>query len=313
MAGRPLPEAPPPTTADALASGRRSAWAEVGKEVGLSLRDDALVLEGALEEVEVTVRTDVREGATKLVAELRWEPWGLHLSIGPRQIYDGRYEIFLDAFNQRFVVRGRDTAQLGAALDFDLRAALLAFDDVELDDAHATVRSSSPGHQKPGIGAFVAKVATLAAALQAASRRIPPPALMAARLPAWRAFAAQLGGRLRVGPMRLVDLPLDGARFEIETTFDRHGVPERNVVRLVLDPPLPAPFDPRDADDMARAPRAARPLIASLRERGLVVEKQAMTVRFPLLDDPAPVRRTMGEMLALASALRGERRTGPYR
>ena len=306
------PPAPGPMRRRVGAGRWHSVWATVGRQHGLALGEGELELTGAIAGAEVTVRTAVREGRGELTADLRWEPWGLGLSIGTRRILDAGIDVDHPAFARRFRVRGREEAQVRATLGEPLRAALLAFDEVYLDDEHATVRASSPGHDQPWIGAFVGKVAALAVALQGASAQIPPPAAMTAIVPAWRAFAAEHGGRLRAGPMDLVDLVIEGARFEAETLFDRRGAAEHSRVRLVLDPPLSAPFDP-SPEALAALPPAARALVASLRPWALKVTPGAITVELAPLADPGAARATMDEMLALAAALRGDRRAGPYR
>lgn len=306
------PPAPGPMRRRVGAGRWHAVWAAVGRQHGLSLGEGELELTGGIAGAEVTVRTGLREGRGELTAELRWDPWGLGLSIGTRRILDAGIEIDHPAFARRFRVRGRDEAQVRATLDEPLRAALLVFDEVYLDDEHATVRASSPGHDQPWIGAFVGKVAALAAALRGAESQIPPPEAMAALVPAWRAFAAEHGGRLRPGAMDLVDLVIEGARFEVETLFDRRGGPEHTRVRLVLDPPLSAPLDP-SPEAFAALPPAARALVASLRPWALEVRPHVMKVTLAPLADPGAARGTMDEMLALGAALRGDRRAGPYR
>lgn len=313
LAAHDQPALPGPMRRRVGAGRWHSVWASVGRQHGLSLGEGELELTGGIAGADVTVRTGVSKGHGELTAELRWDPWGLGMSIGTRSLLDTSIDLDDPLFGKRFRVRGRDVEQVRATLGPGLRAVLLTFDDVYLDDEHATVRSSSPGHDQPWIGVFVGKVAALAAALGACSRQIPPPPMMARMLPQWRAFAADHGGKLRVGGMALADVVIDGARFEVKTLFDRHGLPERCQVSLAIDPPLPARFDPDRSEARAAAPAAARPLIDALGPWSLEVKEQAMTVQLALLSDPREARATMDEMLALSAALRGDRRAGPYR
>jgi hypothetical protein len=301
-----------------VGAGRWAAvWAEVGRRHGLALREGDLELGGRLDGCDVTVRTAVHDGHGELSAALRWEPLGLDLLVEK-----SRFGALLgvdvgDApFQRRFRVRGRDAAQVRSALTAPLRRALLAFDEVRLDDAGATLRSAAPGHDQPWIGDFVARVAALAAAARAASAQLLPPPALADALPAWRAFAADRGGALTVGDLSVRGAALDGARLDLVTTFDRSGAPAGAALQILVDPPLAAPFDPSSPEDLAAAPPPARAALAAMADLAADLRldlREARLDRRGVLRDPEELVEPARRVLALCAALRGDRALGPYR
>jgi hypothetical protein len=146
-------------------------------------------------------------------------------------------------------------------------------------------------------------------------------------VPAWQRFAQELGGRLQVGKMSILEARLDGASFDIETDFGRSSLPERTLITLAIDPPLPKQEGPGGLEALAGAAASSTPLLSGLRpgarailahikrlSRALRVSEQAMVIDLPApLEDPARARETMAAMIALAEMARGERRISPYR
>jgi hypothetical protein len=217
------------------------------------------------------------------------------------------------AFDGRFRLRGREDAQVLAALTPALRAALTAFPKVELDDARARVRSAVGALDGSVIELFLQQVEALAQAIAAAGAALPPPASMESWLPAWRRFAEESGGSLQVGPMRLTGY-LEGARFEVATLF-KGAAAVGTRVALPLEPAI---------EGAGGGAAAAEALAAALREQVswfrdvegavLSVGPEEIAVRLAaVLGAPAAAREVLQPMLALARALRGERRGGPYR
>lgn len=320
----PLVIAPFDRPAEAGAMRRRigqgrwhAVWDEVGRRAGLALDPTELQLTGPMAGCSALVRIgDAQAGKEGLVAELRWPNLGLGLSIQNRGLLDFGADIDDPRFNDRFRVRGRDEAQARAVVLPPLREALLGFDEVYVDDEHAAVRSKAPGHDQPWIGRFVEQVKALAAAIDEAAAQVPPPPPMVAELPAYRRFAEELGGRLQVGNMSIFEARLEGAAFDIETDFGRGAQPERTLITLAIDPPLPKPFDPENAESLAAARPGTRDIVAHLKKlsRALRVNEGAMELEVDApLADLSVAREAMAAMVALAEAARGERRVGPYR
>ncbi|WP_437511939.1 hypothetical protein [Sorangium sp. So ce1099] len=301
-----------------IGSGRwRAVWDAVGARHGLSLDPLELRLTGALAGCAASVWIDAGSSSSgALMGELRWPSWGLDLDVGVKRFLLALSSEDDEGFGRRYRVRGRDPGQVRAVIAGPLRRALLAFDDVRLDDEHVAVRSRTPGHDQPWLGAFLEHLAALAAEITAASARIPPPTPMAGMRPAWERFAAELHGRLEVGRMRIRDAQLDGATFHIDTCFERGLHPECSEVTLVLDPPLDAPLDPDDPEQLRAASPGAREAVKRLRSRAraLRIAPHAIVVTVPApLEDPATLRDLLGAQLHLAALLRGPRVAGPYR
>ncbi|WP_437783277.1 hypothetical protein [Sorangium sp. So ce1097] len=301
-----------------IGSGRwRAVWGAVGARHGLSLDPLELRLSGMLAGCAASVWIDAGSSSSgALMGELRWPSWGLDLDVGVKRFLLALSSEDDEGFGRRYRVRGRDPGQVRAVIAGPLRRALLAFDDVRLDDEHAAVRSRTPGHDQPWLGAFLEHLAALAAEITAASGRIPPPTPMAGMRPAWERFAAELHGRFEVGRMRIRDAQLDGATFHVETCFERGPHPECSEVTLVLDPPLDAALDPDDPDLMRAASPGVREAIKLLRSRAraLRIGQHAIVVTVPApLEDPATLRDLLGAQLHLAALLRGPRVAGPYR
>lgn len=300
----------------AVGAGRwHAVWGEVGRRFGLEADGAELQLSGQIEGCDVIVRTGVREGKGGLSAELRWPSWGIGLSIGLKRFIDLSIELGDPSFTRRYRVRGREPSQVRAAIGAQLRRALLAFDEGYVDDEHATVRSETPGHDQPWIGDFLTKVAVLAAAVRVAAERVPPPAAMAGALEAWRAYGAAIGGRLQAGGMSIFGGVIDGASVDLLTEIDRRGEPTGGGVVLYVDPPLPSAISAEDLELGAVVP-AAREIVNGLAKRTRSIRIEEREIRVGLaeaLADPAGARDVVEAMLALAQALRGDRRIGPYR
>ena len=179
-------------------------WEKAGSKVGLTIDRKKLRLTGELSGCDVSVsegNRDVKQSS--LVARLRFRSWGLGLSLGNAGALDFSTYFPADELGRRFRIKGRDPAQIDAALTPALRVALLTFDDVRLVDDQIEVRSDISGYEKRGIAAFLARITTLAQALDDASDAIPAPAGMAPYLHAWRGFAQAEGAVLTVGNMAI--------------------------------------------------------------------------------------------------------------
>ncbi|WP_437803266.1 hypothetical protein [Sorangium sp. So ce693] len=295
----------------------RAVWARAGKRVGLSL-ERGLRLRGVRAGCTVEVTSAVKGLRPGLGATVRFaEPWGLRLDVQWRRVLelDG-LETGEEGFDRRFRLVGREEAQVLAVLGPALRRALRAFDRADVDDREAWVWSAAEASDEQALDAFLAQVNALAQALAEAGAALPPPAAMAAWLPAWRRFAEESDGALRVGSMRLSGT-LEGARFELETLF-KGAVPARTRVSLRLDPPIEGAARPRNAAEQAIAAaileQAARVGGVAEAEEGVAVAPGAIAVVIGApLADPAAAREVLRPMLALARQMRGEGRGGPYR
>lgn len=322
------PRAEPPGVLPRIGADRwRATWARAGERAGLSLQDEGLRLAG----VRAGCLVNVVPADTRSTSGLRarvYAPssWGLALGVRPRRVLErGGVMTEDDAFNRRFRVSGRDEAQVRAALSPALRAALSAFRDVDLNDAGAQVWSAATASDERVLAAFLEQVEALAQAVADTGATLPPPAAMAAWLPAWRRFAEESDGVLEVGAMRLSGV-LDGAEFRVETRF-KGPAPAGTHIALRMQPP----WEESGSHAAVRTPRpdpsrtrTAAGIVAAILEQaarlGKVVKDDievlpdaiGVEVAAPLAE-PAATREVLRPMLALARAMRGERRGGPYR
>ncbi|WP_438020687.1 hypothetical protein WMF18_17135 [Sorangium sp. So ce315] len=296
----------------------RAVWARGGERAGLSLREgaDGLGLRGVRAGCIVEVAPSDERSASGLGATVRFaEPWGLELQVRPRRALELVGVVTGDpAFDGRFRVRGREDAQVQAALTPALRAALTAFPEVDLDDARARVRSAVGAFDASALDLFLRQVEALAQAIAAAGAALLPPASMEPWLPAWRRFAEESGGSLQVGPMRLTGY-LEGERFELATLFKGAAAVGTRVA---------LPLEPASEGAGGGSIAAKEALAAALREQvswfrdvegGVIsVGPEEIAVKLAAaLGHPAAAREVLQPMLALARKLRGERRGGPYR
>jgi hypothetical protein len=124
--------------------------------------------------------------------------------------------------------------------------------------------------------------------------------------------------------MSIVEAHLDGATFDIQTCFAPSAQPERTLIKLTIDPPLPRAFNPNNVEAIAGPtgpiPAGLRPaaldIVAHLRALSLELwlTEQAFMIELPApLADPASAREAIRAMLKLAEMARGERRISPYR
>jgi hypothetical protein len=307
----------------------QALWQEAGARVGLTIDRQRLRLTGELADCDVSVsvsRDDAKRSS--LVARIQFRSWGLGLSVWNAGLLDLGTYFPADELGRRFRIKGRDPVQIDEALTPPLRAALLAFDEVRLVDDQVDVQTDAPGYDQPWIGEFLARVAALADALDKASRHIRPPAGMASFLSAWRRFADACDAELTVGSMAITGGDFEGAPFEIRTELEGKA-PVATVVELVIEPPLESLVDVVGADAIQRLPPPIREILGSIEPlcRPLLaavtptprasppdLRSALFSLRLPVvLADPAALREVMATLLALAAALRGDRRAGPYR
>src|SRR5262249_50668781 len=150
----------------------RFVWQDEGQRLGLALEDRDLALHGTL---AGAVDARVQPHGNGVQARLSWEPLGIGLSITPRPVLSGGLPLdgLAPTFARRFSAHGREAPQVLSALGPDLRAALLAFDEAEIDDAGAVVASPTSARDPEALGRFLAALERLAEAVVAAEARLP--------------------------------------------------------------------------------------------------------------------------------------------
>lgn len=301
-----------------IGSGRwRDVWVEAAAHAGLALDDDDLVMSGSMHGCQASVSI-AREGehAGALSGELSWPSWEIGLRVARGSLTERVFGAEEDTLGP-YRIEGHERAQVRAAVSERLRAALLAFDGIEMDDGRAVVNSRWPAHEPAALRAFIERLLALAAAVREASAGVSPPSSMASIAPSWAAFAGEVGGRLVLGSMCVRGGSLEGESFDIETHFAEQGAePSFTRITLAIDPPLAKPFDPESAADMAAAPPGTREIVGSIRKHARSLRATEDRIEADADDPLAPPARLlepMRQMAALAARLRGERRIGPYR
>jgi hypothetical protein len=234
------------------------------------------------------------------IARLDFAPLGLGLVVERRKQLEGK------------LVVGRDRTQTRNFFDGPLLAALRAFDEVAIDDARARVATFASAHDEEELDLFVGRVVGLAKALGEARARMPPPTDMRDDLRAWRAYRDEIGGRLEVGRMAIVEVPLDGATLAIETLFDDEGEPSAAAVSIVPRDPLLERLG--DDDDGSSLGEDVHTIVTRLRATGrLVVEPARLAVTLSgAARDPAALRPSVVDLRTLSDRL-GSGTARPYR
>ncbi len=295
---------------------RARIWAESARKRGLRSdpEEERMTLEVPGASLAVTLEPR-KTGGLALVATVAWPPLGINLAVAELRWVDawsrGRVEIPSPLFAERFTVRGRDPAQILAFLDDGLCDRLLRFDEAAVGDEGATLLSAGAAQSAKELDAFLARAVAAARALGAAAQRVPPPAIMAAHVHAWRAFATALGGRLVTGDMSIHDATHDDAPLRIATEWSKGGAPAATLVRFPLaERTGPDAARPRHLDGTAQA------LVDSLSAQvtALAVGEHAIEARVPApIADPATLEPIVAGLSQLARRLAGGAARGPYR
>lgn len=310
----------------------RAVWAAAAETTGLTLDSRKLRLTGERSGCDVAVWVGKAEKKqSSLAARLRFRSLGLGLSIANAGLLHAGFYFPADETDRRFKITGRDLAQVREGLSPSLHAALLSFNEATIGDEQADVSSNVLGYDQQMIEAFVDRVAALTQAIEETSRSIPPPAEMVAFLPAWRRFASLLDADLTAGNMEISGGVFEGAIVEIRTGFEGK-TPVTTMIALVVDPPIEVAVDLDRAEAIQQLPAPTREILRSI--EGLCrllleaagplpppsrmprpeLREALISLRLPVvIADPSSLRNVMAALLSLASALRGDRRAGPYR
>lgn len=317
----------PPADADARARPvagvppvgreRRSlVWAESARRHGLTCDAEEERMTLDLGATSLTVTLEPRKGGgLALVAAVAWPRLGIELAVAERRWVDAwsGNQVTIDApgFAERFTVRGREAEQVHAFLDATSCRRLLRFDEAAVGDEGATLLSSGTAQNVDELDVFVSRAVATARALGDAVQRVPPPAAMASCVPAWRAFAAALGGHFVIGEMSIHGATFGEAALALATEWSKEGSPAATVLRF----PLPeregeAAAEPRHLDGAMQA------LVDGLAAQvtALEVGDHAVEARLPApVADPATLEPILTGLAELARRLAGGAARGPYR
>lgn len=295
---------------------RALVWAESARRHGLAndASEERMTLDlgsGASLAISLEQR---KAGGLFYTATVAWPRLGIDLAVTERRWVDAwssaGITIGVTGFPDRFTVRGREPSQVRSFLDEASARALLLFEEAAVGDDGATLVSAGTAQSVEDLDAFVARAVAAARTLAQGTSRIPPPTAMAAFVPAWRAFAGALGGRLSLGDMAIVDAAFDQAPLRITTAWTEEGAASATLLRL--------PITLRDGATAA-APEldpAARALVESLKaqSQSLEIRGDAVVATVPApLADPASIEPVLIGLARLARLLGGGAARGPYR
>jgi arrestin (S-antigen)-like protein len=295
---------------------RALVWAESARRNGLvnDVNEERMTLDlGGGAALAITLEQR-KEGGLYYTAAVTWPRLGLDFGVTERRWMDAwtSGEITIDAhgFHDRFTIRGREPAQVLAFLDEAGARALLFFEEAAVGDEGATLVASGTAQSVDDLDAFVTRAISVATMLARGVDRIPPPASMAAFVPAWRAFAGALGGRLSLGDMAIHDATYDQAPLRITTKWTEKDEPHATLLRL----PVTLRDDVAAAE--ANLDPASRALLASLKTQtmDLAIRADAIEATLPApLADPATIEPILIGLTRLAHHLGGGSTRGPYR
>jgi hypothetical protein len=297
---------------------RLRVWRSVAGREGLSLDGDEERLLGSRGAVAVEIFTEQRDRDFWLAATLRYPDLGLDLAIAPRAWTDALSMNVVETgappeIDDKLAVHAREHAQARTAVTPDLIGLLAAFEQVTVGDASARLAMRGGAHSAENVAAFARKVLAAAEGLDALGRRVPPPAMFAADLEAWAAFASHLRGRLETGRMWIHDGTIGTDRVALGTMWARSGLLLGTTLWVAIDPPLEeVPAAPEDPALSPAARERWRELAA--RTRSVAITAGAIEAELEgRLPDPATASPLLDLAVLLRRALAGVRGGGPFR
>lgn len=308
--------APAPEARHVAPIGRerqRLVWSAVAERHALQVDGDVMHARGGwLGDASLSVSLEPHgDEGLWTVARLSWPTLGLDLRVTERRWFHalargelefGRATAADRAFAERLACAARERAQAEAMLPPEVRAALVGFAGVALDDGGCMVGAPGSAFSVEELDAFVSRALATARGLLAARARVPPPAAMAEHAAAWRDFAAETAGRFEIGRVFVHDLAFEGERFDAGTLYAGTS-PETTLVRLQLAA-------------TERTEGRVEPALAGLARLGhaVTVDDRGVVVHVrPPVGDPRGVRGALEALVGVARAVRGVEARGPYR
>ena len=296
---------------------RALVWAESARRHGLvnDASEERMTLDvgdGASLAISLEQR---KAGGLFYSATVAWPRLGIDLAVTERRWVDAwssaGIKIDVTGFPERFTVRGREPAQVRAFLDEAGARALLLFEEAAVGDDGATLVSAGTAQSVDDLDAFVARAVAAARTLAQGTSRVPPPTAMAAFVPAWRAFAGALGGRLSLGDMAIHDAAFDLAPVQITTEWTEKGEARATLLRVSIAVPPEV-----ETTTMVFRSLEHAEIVKSLtaQTRSLVGGEDAITATVPApLADPASIEAILAGLVRLRRLLGEGPARGPYR
>lgn len=266
--------------------------------------------------IRVRITSEHRDGDYWLVAELTGPSVGLDLDVTERSWRDalaiGVVKTDIESVDKRFTVHAREHVQAKRFVDAFV-PSLIAFAEAKAGDGVTHLASRGSVHSTERVDSFVRDVLSVVDALEGARSLVGPPALVAADVPAWRAFADSIHGRLELGRMWIHDARVGMDTVSLGCTWDREGLLLGTTVRVALDPALES--TPSSMDDPAISPAArdAWKVLAGRTKKTTVLPDLILCELEGKLADPASAMPIIEEGVRLRRALSGTMAAGPFR
>lgn len=292
-------------------------WQDVAVRLGMTFDPDASTLRARSGEASLALRRVYDGNAYRLQLDFAWPSLGLDMSVterawNPIGMLASSWTSEHSTANARFTMRSREHAQLAAILDAKMLGALVDYSGVNVHDAGAQMGVGIAGTSGSSLEGWCRMALALLRRWDELGRQVPAPALMAAALPAWRAFAQTTGGKLEVGSMSLRDATIGVDRFHLETHWRDATAVDHTRVTFMLEPPL------------ERATSIADPaLSAAARETWNALAKDRPTLDVSsdrvswridgAVADPQTLTPALELAAQLVRALRGRPQSGPFR
>ncbi|HSO37256.1 MAG TPA: hypothetical protein VLT33_32240 [Labilithrix sp.] len=296
---------------------RALVWKGAAERTGLVSDPEIERMTGLRGRVAIEIRTEQSDGDFWLVAKLGYPSLGLDLSIAHAKWTDfvapNVVKTGVKLADERFAAHAREHAQTLAVLTPAFMIPLLPFEEIGVEDRAATLARRGTPHSFDAVEAFVHEVLDVATALESALDHVPAPAALANDVPAWRAFADRVRGRLELGRMQVHDAVVGIDRVSVGTEWTRNGLLVGTRLQVVVDPALAAvPVSLEDPSLSPAARNAWRDLVA--RSHAVKIEANAVLVDLDgKLADPAEALPIIELAVALRRALAGIAGGGPFR
>ena len=286
---------------------RAKVWAHVARRHGLANDAESETMTGQVGAVGVRIALEQRGDGLFSVETLTWPDLEIGLAVREKRWADTFSSSLTPVkdprFKQRFFVEGREQAQVSAVFGGrSLVRDLLGMAEATVEDEGALLAAHGGGHRLDNLDAFVGSVRSIAAVAGEAFPHIPPPAAMAAALPAWDAFAKRHQARLVVGSISLRELEWEGALLDVATEWeDDRPVRTRASHKLATAPD-------RTVASVKRALEAAAVHGIALEEAGILVH-----VRDGALADPSELGPVLDALAVASRAINPVEKKNPYR
>jgi hypothetical protein len=292
---------------------RALVWAEVARRAGMENDAERERMTTDVGDVQLAITLEHRgdEGICS-VASMRWPSLGIDVHLSERRWVDAfKAEIRTGdaAFHERFTVRARepDPSRLLPVFGPRLRAALLAFEDVALDDEGCALASRGGAHSLDELSSFVTRAREAATAMNESLPLVPFPTPFATQAKQWGAFAERLGGRLHAGRPMITAGTWDRETVEVGVRWNDDGELAGTFARARLPRPIDGGGEGEDAKALVRA-------LENDEKAQVRIERQLVEASFDrAFDDPAAMVPVLDRLAVLARIVRGERDAGPYR